>query len=85
MVSSLLRLNRAASMRLAHYTAYGCKRGPATFQKCDRYRKDSEMMIFTINNVIAKDTTIATQQAQVEALRQEVQSRGNEIGSLQKR
>jgi len=48
------------------------------------YRKDSEMMIFTINNVIIKDRTIATQQGQIEALRQEVQNRGNEIITLQK-
>lgn len=48
------------------------------------YKKDSEMMIFNINNVIVKDKTIATQQAQIEALRQEGQSRGNEIVTLQK-
>ena len=48
------------------------------------YRKDSEMMIFTINNVIIKDKTIATQQTQIEALRQEIQSRGSEIITLQK-
>jgi tetratricopeptide (TPR) repeat protein len=47
------------------------------------YRKDSELMIFTINNVIAKDQTIATQQTQIETLRQEVQSRGNEIMTRQ--
>jgi murein L,D-transpeptidase YafK len=34
------------------------------------YRKDSEMMIFHINNVTFKDKTIATQQAQIETLRQ---------------
>ena len=34
------------------------------------YRKDSEMMIFHINNVTIKDKTIATQQTQIEALRQ---------------
>jgi tetratricopeptide (TPR) repeat protein len=49
------------------------------------YRKDSELMIFTINNVIVKDKTIAAQQAQIEALRQEVQSRGNEIITLKKK
>ena len=49
------------------------------------YRKDSEMMIFNINNVIVKDKTIATQQAQIETLRQEVKSRGNEIITLQKK
>jgi murein L,D-transpeptidase YafK len=43
------------------------------------------MMIFQINNVIVKDKTIAAQQAQVEALRQEVQNRGNEISALQKK
>jgi len=48
------------------------------------YRKDSELMIFNINNVIVKDKTIVAQQAQIEALRQEVQNRGNEIITLQK-
>jgi tetratricopeptide (TPR) repeat protein len=49
------------------------------------YKKDSELMIFNINNVIVKDKTIATQQAQIETLRQELQSRGNEIITLQKK
>ncbi|MBI5055706.1 MAG: L,D-transpeptidase family protein [Nitrospirae bacterium] len=49
------------------------------------YRKDSEMMIFQINNVILKDKTIAAQQTQIEALRQEGKSRGNEIITLQKK
>ena len=34
------------------------------------YRKDSEMMIFHINNVTIKDKTIATQQTQIETLQQ---------------
>jgi len=34
------------------------------------YRKDSEMMIFHINNVTMKDKTIAMQQTQIETLRQ---------------
>jgi murein L,D-transpeptidase YafK len=49
------------------------------------YRQDSEMMIFQINNVTLKDMTIATQQTQIETLRQEVTSRGNEIDTLQKK
>jgi len=49
------------------------------------YRKDSEMMIFNINNVITKDLTIAAQQTQIEALRQEVKSRGNGIITLQEK
>src|SRR3990172_46473 len=36
------------------------------------YRKDSEMMIFQINNVIFKDKTIGTKQTQMETLQQEV-------------
>src|SRR6185369_13624937 len=50
-----------------------------------RYRQDSEMMIFYINNVTAKDVMIATQQKQIELLRQEVESKGNEIVAQQKR
>jgi tetratricopeptide (TPR) repeat protein len=46
------------------------------------YRKDSELMMFNINNVIVKDRTIAAQQAQIEALRQELQGRGDENISL---
>ncbi|MBC7963342.1 MAG: L,D-transpeptidase family protein [Steroidobacteraceae bacterium] len=49
------------------------------------YRKDSELMIFNINNVIVKDKTIATQQTQIEALRQEFQNKGIEIVTLQKK
>ncbi|MDA8242137.1 MAG: L,D-transpeptidase family protein [Nitrospiraceae bacterium] len=49
------------------------------------YRKDSEMMIFNINNVTIKDNTIATQQTQIESLHQEVKSKGNEITTLQKK
>ena len=47
------------------------------------YRKDSELMIFNINNVIGKDRTIAAQLAQIETLRQELQSRGEVIVALQ--
>jgi tetratricopeptide (TPR) repeat protein len=49
------------------------------------YRKDSELMIFNINNVIVKDRTITAQQAQIEALRQELQGRGDDIITLQKK
>lgn len=47
------------------------------------YRKDSELMVVTINNVIVKDRTIATQQSQLEALRQELHDRGSEVVTLQ--
>jgi tetratricopeptide (TPR) repeat protein len=48
------------------------------------YRKDSEVMIFQISNVIVKDRTIAAQQTQIENLQQEGKNRGNEIVALQK-
>jgi tetratricopeptide (TPR) repeat protein len=47
------------------------------------YRKDSEMMIFNINNVIAKDKLIAEQQAQIESLQKEAQGKGDRIHALQ--
>jgi tetratricopeptide (TPR) repeat protein len=49
------------------------------------YRKDSEMMIFNVNNVIVKDQTIAVQQAHIEVLQQEIKSNGNEIVTLLKK
>ena len=48
------------------------------------YRQNSEMMIFYINNVTIKDKLITTQQAQIEALRQDVKGKENEITTLQK-
>jgi L,D-peptidoglycan transpeptidase YkuD (ErfK/YbiS/YcfS/YnhG family) len=49
------------------------------------YRKDSEVMIVTISNVIIKDTTIAAQQTHIETLQQEIASNGDEIFALQKK
>ncbi len=49
------------------------------------YRKDSEMMIFNINNVIVKDKTIAAQQAHIETLQQELKNSGIELVALQKK
>jgi len=43
------------------------------------YKKDSEMMIFQIHNVILKDQTIAAQQVQIETLRK------TQIEALQKK
>ena len=49
------------------------------------YRKDSEMMIFNINNVIIKDRTIAAQRSHIEILQQEIKNSGDEITALQKK
>jgi len=46
------------------------------------YRYDSERMIFHITNVTMKDERIAAQQALIETLQQEVESKGNEIRTL---
>jgi tetratricopeptide (TPR) repeat protein len=48
------------------------------------YRKDSEVMTFNINNVIAKDKIIAAQKAFIESLRQELAGNGAEISALKK-
>ncbi|MBI4766232.1 MAG: L,D-transpeptidase family protein [Deltaproteobacteria bacterium] len=49
------------------------------------YRKDSEMMIFHINNIAIKDKTIARQQAQIETLQQGLNRERNEIKILHKK
>jgi tetratricopeptide (TPR) repeat protein len=48
------------------------------------YRQNSEMMIFSIENVAIKDNTIAGQQTQIETLRQKVKGKEKEIADLQK-
>jgi L,D-peptidoglycan transpeptidase YkuD (ErfK/YbiS/YcfS/YnhG family) len=49
------------------------------------YRRDSQMMILQLQSVIIKDEVIATQQAQIEASRQEVKLKENEIITLQEK
>jgi L,D-peptidoglycan transpeptidase YkuD (ErfK/YbiS/YcfS/YnhG family) len=48
------------------------------------YRQNSEMMIFSINNVAIKDKTIAAQQTQIETLLQDVKRKDIEIVAMQK-
>lgn len=49
------------------------------------YRQNSEMMIFSISNVVLKDRLIATQQEHIGSLQQESNSREREIAALQQR
>ena len=49
------------------------------------YRRDSQMMIFQITNVIIKDKIIAAQQTQIETARQDAKSKKNEIITLQEK
>jgi tetratricopeptide (TPR) repeat protein len=49
------------------------------------YRRDSQMMILQIHNVIIKDKIIATQRTQIETSRQEAKGKENEIITLQEK
>ena len=49
------------------------------------YRQDSEKMMLYLNNGVLKDKTIAAQQTQIEALKQEIERKGNDITELQKK
>jgi L,D-peptidoglycan transpeptidase YkuD (ErfK/YbiS/YcfS/YnhG family) len=49
------------------------------------YRRDSQMMILQIYDVIIKDKTIAAQQTQIETSRQEVKDKENEIITQQEK
>ena len=49
------------------------------------YRRDSQMMMLQIQNVIIKDNLIAEQQKQIDAYRQRIKSREDEIVSMQKK
>jgi L,D-peptidoglycan transpeptidase YkuD (ErfK/YbiS/YcfS/YnhG family) len=49
------------------------------------YRRDSQMMIAQIHNVIIKDNIIAAQQTQLETSRQEAKGKENEIIALQEK
>ncbi|MDD2336939.1 MAG: L,D-transpeptidase family protein [Geobacteraceae bacterium] len=49
------------------------------------YRQNSERMIFSINNLSLKDTTLATQQTQIKTLKQELACKENEVVSLRKK
>jgi tetratricopeptide (TPR) repeat protein len=49
------------------------------------FRRDSQMMILQIHNVIIKNKIVATQQTQIETSRQEVKSKEIEIITLQEK
>ena len=49
------------------------------------YRRDSQMMILQIHNVIIKDKIIAKQQTQIETSRQKAKSKENQIITLKER
>jgi tetratricopeptide (TPR) repeat protein len=50
-----------------------------------KYRRDSQMMMLQIQNVIIKDNLIAAQQTQIDAYRRGIKSQENEIIALQQK
>jgi len=48
------------------------------------YRKDSETMVFYVNNTLMKDQIIAEQQTRIATLQQQVNGKGDEIVTLRK-
>jgi L,D-peptidoglycan transpeptidase YkuD (ErfK/YbiS/YcfS/YnhG family) len=65
-----------------YYLALQCFQKLVMDYPDSEYRRDSQMMIFQIHNVILKDKIIAAQQTQIETSRQEVKSKENEIIAL---
>lgn len=49
-----------------------------------QYRRDSQLMVLQIQNVIIKDNLIEEQQSRIDAYRQQIEARENEITGLQK-
>lgn len=49
------------------------------------YRKDGELMVFNVANVIFKDRTIAAQHAHIGILEQEIARNGTEVAALQEK
>jgi L,D-peptidoglycan transpeptidase YkuD (ErfK/YbiS/YcfS/YnhG family) len=49
------------------------------------YRQNSEMMLFYLNNIAAKDDIIGAQQARMDALQKEVKAKESDVASLEKK
>ena len=49
------------------------------------YRQNSEMMVFYLDNIAAKDDVVSQQQARMKALQQEVRNKETEVASLKEK
>jgi murein L,D-transpeptidase YafK len=74
----------AGNMHIDYQLSLECFQKVIGDYPMSRYRKDSEMMVFNINNIIAKDKLIAAQQEQIESLQEDARNKGDRIGILQK-
>jgi tetratricopeptide (TPR) repeat protein len=71
--------------RKSYQQALGCFRKIIDAYPESQYRRDSQMMVLQIQNVIIKDNLIAEQQTQIDAYRQRMKARENEIRDLQEK
>ena len=71
--------------RKDYHKALECFRRIIKDHPASAYRRDSQMMIFQIQNVITKDSLIAGQQTQIDAYRREIKAREDEISVLQQK
>jgi L,D-peptidoglycan transpeptidase YkuD (ErfK/YbiS/YcfS/YnhG family) len=73
------------NQRKDYYQALACfQRIVKDYPESD-YRRDSQMMLFQIQNVIFKDQVIATQQTQIETFQQKLESKDREFNALQEK
>jgi tetratricopeptide (TPR) repeat protein len=71
--------------RKSYRKALECFRKIVSDYPNSEYRRDSQMMMLQIQNVIIKDNLIAKQQAQIDHYRRGIKARENEIMVLKKR
>jgi lipoprotein-anchoring transpeptidase ErfK/SrfK len=71
--------------RKSYQRALACFRKIIIGYPQSQYRRDSQMMVLQIQNVILKDKLIAEQQTQIDAYRGRLKARENEITDLQKK
>jgi tetratricopeptide (TPR) repeat protein len=71
--------------RKSYQKALDCFRKIINTYPASEYRRDSQMMMLQIQNVIIKDKLIAKQQLQIDTYRQQLKAREDEITDLQKK
>ena len=71
--------------RKNYHKALECFRKIIEDHPASAYRRDSQMMILQIQNVIIKDNLIAAQQTQIDDYRQGIKKQENEIIALQQK
>jgi tetratricopeptide (TPR) repeat protein len=74
-----------ANERKSYEKALECFRKIISDYPGSAYRRDSQMMIFQIQNVIIKDHLIAEQNERLEAYRRKIESREHDIITLEKK